>query len=181
MTSKRNARAISRPTSAPRSPASCIARRTVSGMVIPGTSLWRNSAWRGVCRGRMPGGRGGGGAPGAEGRGARARIVATMGWTPSQRQDVADAEPMAAEDLRLEGHDVPVAGREVDKRLEADLVLHREGHGQAAHAHARHRRVADVHEVDAGGLEQAGAPARARAGGAGRVARASSAARIAAV
>ena len=34
------------PTSAPRSPAAAMAARTASGMVMPGTSLCRNSAWR---------------------------------------------------------------------------------------------------------------------------------------
>ena len=35
-------------------PASFMRARTASGTVMPGTSLWRNSAWRDECSGSTP-------------------------------------------------------------------------------------------------------------------------------
>ena len=61
---------------------------------------------------------------------------------------------MRAEQLRLERHQVPVAGREVDEALEVEVVLDAERDGQRAHPDAGHGAVADVDEVDAGRLEQ---------------------------
>ena len=61
----------------------------------------------------------------------------------------------APEQLRLEGHEVPVAGRAVDQALEVQVVLDAESHGQRAHAHPRHGRVGDVDDVDARLLERA--------------------------
>ena len=63
-------------------------------------------------------------------------------------------ERVRAEQLRLERHEVPVAGREVDDALEVEVVLDPERDGHRAHPDAGHRRVADVDGVDAGGLEQ---------------------------
>ena len=53
-------------------------------------------------------------------------------------------ERVRAEQLRLEGHEVPVAGREVDEALEVQVVLDAERDGQRAHPDPGHRRVADV-------------------------------------
>ena len=63
---------------------------------------------------------------------------------------------MGAEQLRFEGHQVPVAGRAVDEALEVEVVLDPERDGQGAHPHPRHRRVGDVDEVDAGVAQEAG-------------------------
>ena len=63
-------------------------------------------------------------------------------------------EGVRAEQLRFEGHQVPVARRHVDDALEVEVVLDPERHGQRAHPDPGHRRIADVDDVDAGGLEQ---------------------------
>ncbi len=63
---------------------------------------------------------------------------------------------MGPEQLRLEGHQVPVAGREVDEALEVEVVLDPEGDRQAAHPDPGHRRVADVDQVDPGVAQEPG-------------------------
>ena len=96
------------------------------------------------------------------------RVVADPWRIAGQRQDVADAQRVGAQQLRFEGHQVPVAGREVDEALEVQVVLDPECDRQRAHPDAGHRRVADVDEVDAGlaqepgGLDRALDPDRAR-------------------
>ena len=67
------------------------------------------------------------------------RVVADPRRVAGQGQDVADAERVGAEQLRLEGHQVPVAGREVDEALEVEVVLDAERDGQGAHPDAGHR------------------------------------------
>ena len=86
----------------------------------------------------------------------RARKIADPRRVAGERQDVADAERVGAQQLRLERHEVPVAGRDVDDALEVEVVLDPERHGERAHPHPGHRRVADVDDVDAGVLEHAG-------------------------
>ena len=56
---------------------------------------------------------------------------------------------MRAQQLRLERHQVPVAGRRVDDALEVEVVLDPERDGHRAHPHPGHRGVADVDEVGA--------------------------------
>ena len=51
------------------------------------------------------------------------RVVADPGRVAGQGEDVPDAEGMGAEQLRLERHQVPVAGREVDEALDVEVVL----------------------------------------------------------
>ena len=82
------------------------------------------------------------------------RVVADPRRIAGQGEDVADAQRVRAEQLRLEGHEVPVAGREVDEALEVQVVLDPERDGHRAHPDAGHRRVADVDGVDAGRLEE---------------------------
>ena len=89
------------------------------------------------------------------------RIVTDSGRVAGQREDVADAERMSAEQLRFERHQIAIARREVDDALEIEIVLDAERHGERAHAHARHGAVADVDDVDAGVLEEAGGLDRA--------------------
>ena len=91
----------------------------------------------------------------------RRGVVADPWRIAGQRQDVPHPEGMGAEQLRFERHQVSVARREVDQALEIEIVLDREGHGHAAHPDTRHGRVADVDDVDAGGLEQTGGLHRA--------------------
>ena len=86
--------------------------------------------------------------PGAGGVVADARRVA------GQREDVADAERVRAQQLGLERHEVPVAGRRVDDALEVEVVLDPERDGHRAHPDPRHRRVADVDDVGAGVAQQ---------------------------
>ena len=57
---------------------------------------------------------------------------------------------MRAEELRLEGHEVAVPGREVDEHLKAEVAPDGEAHGDGAHAHPGHGAVADVDEIGAG-------------------------------
>ena len=93
------------------------------------------------------------------------RVVADPRRVAGEGQDVADAQRVGAQQLRLEGHEVAVARREVDHALEVEVVLDAEGHGHGAHPHPRHRGVADVDDVDAGRLQQArGLDASARCG-----------------
>ena len=77
------------------------------------------------------------------------RVVADPRRIAGQREDVADAERVRAQQLRLERHEVPVAGRRVDDALEVEVVLDPERDGHRAHPHAGHRGVADVDEVRA--------------------------------
>ena len=84
------------------------------------------------------------------------RVVADPRRVAGQRDDVADAERMRAEQLRLEGHQVPVARRAVDEALEVEVVLDPERDGQRAHPDPGHRRVGDVDEVDAGVAQEPG-------------------------
>ena len=77
------------------------------------------------------------------------RVVADPRRVAGQGEDVADAERMRAEQLRLERHEVPVAGREVDEALEVEVVLDPERDRHRAHPDPGHRRVADVDEVRA--------------------------------
>ncbi len=83
------------------------------------------------------------------------RVVADARRIAGQGQDVPDAQRVRPEQLRLEGHQVPVAGREVDDALEVHVVLDPEGDRQGSHADARHRRVADVDAVGPGRGEEA--------------------------
>ena len=232
--------AISIPTSEPRSPAARIAARASSGMVIPGTSLWRNSAWRVETSGSTPSRTGTGKprrtepSPGLgehrldlldrverlghhqvrarpssfrsrrshsvaasaavesraqaivnparwpidapDGSSAQVepgqdldqadridvpdagpgRVVADPRRVAGQGDDVADAEGVGAEQLRLERHQVPVTRRAMDQALEVEVVLDPEGHRQGAHPDPGHRRVGDVDEVDAGVAQEPG-------------------------
>ena len=84
------------------------------------------------------------------------RIVADPRRVAGQRDDVADAERMGAEQLGLEGHQVPVARRAVDEALEVEVVLDPERHGQGAHPDPGHRRIGDVDQVDAGVAQEPG-------------------------
>ena len=84
------------------------------------------------------------------------RVVADPRRVAGQRDDVADPERVGAEQLRLEGHQVPVARRAVDEALEVEVVLDPERHGQGAHPDPGHRRVGDVDEVDAGVAQEPG-------------------------
>ena len=61
---------------------------------------------------------------------------------------------MRAQQLRLQRHQVAVARGEVDQRLDADPLLAQRREGDAAHAHPRHRAVADVDAVDARRFQQ---------------------------
>ena len=61
---------------------------------------------------------------------------------------------MGPQQLRLERHQVPVAGRQVDDALEIEVVLDAEGDSEGAHPHAGHRRVADVDAVGAGRCQE---------------------------
>ena len=96
------------------------------------------------------------------------RVVADPRRVAGQREDVPDAERVRAEQLRLDRHEVPVAGREVDEALEVEVVLDAERDGHRAHPDPGHRRVADVDEVDAGvaqeprGVDRPVDPDRAR-------------------
>ena len=99
------------------------------------------------------------------------RVVADPRRVAGQGEDVADAQGVGAEQLRLERHQVPVAGREVDEALEVEIVLDAERDGEAAHPDAGHRRVADVDEVDARPRRGGGRPrssARSGSSAAGR-------------
>ena len=69
-------------------------------------------------------------------------VVADPRRVAGEREDVPDAEGVRAQQLGLERHQVPVAGRDVDEALEVEVVLDPERDGHRAHAHARHRRVA---------------------------------------
>ena len=89
------------------------------------------------------------------------RVVADPRRVAGQGEDVADAQRMGTEQLRFERHEVPVARRHVDDALEVEVVLDPERHGQRAHPDAGHRRVADVDDVDAGGLQEPGRLERA--------------------
>jgi hypothetical protein len=73
-----------------------------------------------------------------------------------QREDVADAQGVGAEQLGFEGHEVSVARRQVDQAFEVEVVLDAEGHGHGAHSDPSRRRVADVHQVHAGLLQEPG-------------------------
>ena len=81
---------------------------------------------------------------------------ATRGGSPGQGQDVPNAERVGAQQLRLERHQVAVAGGQMDQALQAELLLDAERHRHGAHADSTGGGVADVDEVDAGLLEQAG-------------------------
>ena len=61
---------------------------------------------------------------------------------------------MGTQELRLQGHQVAVAGRGVDDALDVHVVLDAEGDGHGAHADPGHRGVTDVHHVRAGVAEQ---------------------------
>ena len=84
------------------------------------------------------------------------RVVADPRRVAGQRDDVADAERVGAEQLRLEGHQVPVPRRAVDEALEVEIVLDPEGHRQGAHPDPGHRRVGDVDHIDAGVAQEPG-------------------------
>ena len=53
-TAASSASAMSMPASVPAAPAARIRARVASGIVMPGTSLWRNSAWRAETSGSTP-------------------------------------------------------------------------------------------------------------------------------
>ena len=84
------------------------------------------------------------------------RVVADPRRVAGQGDDVADPERVGAEQLGLEGHQVPVARRAVDEALEVEVVLDPERHGQGAHPDPGHRRVGHVDEVDAGVAQEPG-------------------------
>ena len=90
-----------------------------------------------------------------------ARVVADARRVAREGQDVADAQGVGAQQLRFERHQVPVAGREVDERLEAQVALDGEADGHGAHAHPGHGAVADVHQVRAGLADELGRLQRA--------------------
>ena len=69
-----------------------------------------------------------------DGRGRE--LVGGAGRIAGQGQDVADAQGVGAQQLRLEGHQVAVARGQVDQALEIEIVLDAEGHGHGAHPDA---------------------------------------------
>ncbi len=81
------------------------------------------------------------------------RIVPDAHRVAGQRQDVADAQRVRAQQVGLQRHEVAVARGEVDDGLQVQVVAHQAGEGEAAHAHARHRAIGDVDEADAVLLE----------------------------
>jgi hypothetical protein len=78
------------------------------------------------------------------------RVVTDPGRIAGQGDDVPDPQGVRAEQLRLERHQVPVAGRAMDEALEIEVVLDRECDRQRAHPDPGHRRVGHVDDVDAG-------------------------------
>ena len=74
-------RPCSIPASVPAAPAARIRARVASGIVMPGTSLWRNSAWRADTSGSTPSSSGTGNPPGPNRRRASVSIAST--WAAS--------------------------------------------------------------------------------------------------
>ena len=68
-------------------------------------------------------------------------------------EDVADAKGVGAHHVRLEGHDVPVAGRAVHNDLDLRLLTQDRAHRDGAHPDFGHGAVADVHAVRAIGRQ----------------------------
>jgi hypothetical protein len=84
------------------------------------------------------------------------RVVADPWRVAGQRDDVAHAQRVRAEQLGLESHQVPVARRGVDEALEIEVVLDAESDRERAHPNPGHGRVRHVDRVDPGLLEQPG-------------------------
>ena len=59
---------------------------------------------------------------------------------------------MGAKQFGLQTHQRAVAGREMDDRLHADLVLDQVDKRQRAHPYARHGRIGDIDRVDSRSL-----------------------------
>ena len=78
----------------------------------------------------------------------RVRVVAELGRIAGDREDVAQAERVGAQQVRLDPQQVPVAAGVVKDGVDADLRLHE--HAQRLRAHARRgaRAVGHVDRVD---------------------------------
>src|SRR2546422_3523315 len=81
-------------------------------------------------------------------------VVADAWRIAGERDDVANAERVRADQLRLERHQVLVAGGEVDQGVDANLLPEHERQRERAHADPRHRAVTDVDGVGTGSFDE---------------------------
>src|SRR5439155_16526842 len=84
----------------------------------------------------------------------RRRVVADAWRIAGERDDVANTERVRADQLRLERHQVLVAGGEVDQGVDANLLPDHERQRERAHADPRHRAVTDVDGVGTGSFDE---------------------------
>src|SRR3990170_2322469 len=87
-------------------------------------------------------------------------VAGAGGRVAAQAEDVAQPEHVRAEQVRLEREQVAVSRGDVEDRLQPQLLAEEDGHGERAHAHPRHRAIADVDAIDAGELQLGGASER---------------------
>src|SRR2546423_5816423 len=76
-------------------------------------------------------------------------VVADTRRIAGERDDVANAERVGADEFRLQRHQVFVARGEVDQGVDANLRLDHQRQRQRTHPYAGHRAVADVDRVRA--------------------------------
>src|SRR5947209_18217725 len=73
---------------------------------------------------------------------ARTRSQAVTRRVTGERDHVAYAQRVRAQEVRLERHGVPIARGEVDEGFETNALFDQGSEGDTVHAHARHRTVA---------------------------------------
>src|SRR2546430_2227152 len=84
----------------------------------------------------------------------RRRVVADAWRIAGERDDVANTERVRGDQLRLERHQVLVAGGEVDQGVDANLLPDHERQRERAHADPRHRAVTDIDGVGARSFDE---------------------------
>ena len=78
----------------------------------------------------------------------RVRVVAELRRVAGDREDVAQAERVGPEEVRLNAEEVPVAARVVEDRVDPHLLLQEDAEGLRAHPRRGAGPVGDVDRVD---------------------------------
>ena len=81
------------------------------------------------------------------------RVVPEFRRVAGDRQQVADAERMASQQVRLDADQVPVAALVMEDRLDRAIPFEERGEGDRAHPGGRPRPVGHIHEPDPGARE----------------------------
>ncbi len=90
--------------------------------------------------------------------------IPERGRIASERQDVAHAQGVGTDEVRLEPHQVPVAGGQVQHGLDAGLRLDQVAGRQGVHTHPGHGAIGDIDQIHLATVGQGPGVAQQRCG-----------------